>query len=530
MTTDRLGNIYTTGYFGDTCDFDGSPAVQCLISNGGADIYICKTSPSGQYQWAVNFGGQGFDHGASVITDHAGNVYCTGNFYGTADFDPGPGILNKSTNGAADIFIVKLDQYGNLIWAQTFGGAGYDGGSAIAVDSQENVYLTGFYSETCDFDPGPGQYTVSPQGNYDVFTMKFTSNGSFGWCFSVGDYDYDMARAITVDKSDNVYVTGNFKGVSDFDPGPATYTMTTGNAYANTFILKLSPSGSLLFAKQFEGSYENMPTAIIIDKNDDILISGHFRWTTDFDPGPAVNSYTTSSYHTGFICKLNAAGNFVWVKVFSQGSFCFDVTNDAINNYYITGRFSSTVDFDPGPGTFQLSAGNYYNSYLVKLSAAGNFVCGGQIAGINSDSESRSVSYNLGNIVVAGGFGGTHDFDAGQGVFFLSTPGNYTKHSFVGQYDFNVCPVITSNEKNSEGDEHVELFPNPSCGDVNIRHALRERITAITIYDYTGKVVEKKLYNSVENCMIRAFDYSKGIYLAIIECGQRKFSNKLVIE
>ncbi len=139
-------------------------------------LSTAQTSP-----WAKAMGGTGVDAGSSIAVDASGNVYTTGDFRGTADFDPGIGTFTLSSAGS-DIFISKLDAAGNLVWAKAMGGTSSDGGNSIAVDASGHVYTTGRFGGTADFDPGVGTFTLTSAGSGDIFISKldisFAGNSS----------------------------------------------------------------------------------------------------------------------------------------------------------------------------------------------------------------------------------------------------------------------------------------------------------------------------------------------------------------
>src|SRR3954451_3420972 len=114
------------------------------------------------FKWAKQMGGEGANAaGGSIAVDAAGNVYTTGDFSGTADFDPGAGTANlTSAAGSADVFVSKLDGSGNFVWARRLGGSDLDAGEGVAVDGQGNVCTTGIFSGTADFDPGAATFNL----------------------------------------------------------------------------------------------------------------------------------------------------------------------------------------------------------------------------------------------------------------------------------------------------------------------------------------------------------------------------------
>ena len=239
ITTDALGNVYTTGNFRDTVDFDPGVGVLNLTSAGLYDMFIQKLDPNGNLLWAKSLGGSGFDQGVSITTDALGNVYTTGDFDTIVDFDPGVGTLNLTSAGVSDIFIQKLDANGNLIWAKSMGGTSEDFGHAITTDALGNVYTTGWFSAIVDFDPGTGTLNLTTAGIYDIFIQKLDANGNLIWAKSMGGTGDDYGTSITVDALGNVYTTGYFETIVDFDPGVGTLNLTSAGA-SDIFIQKLS--------------------------------------------------------------------------------------------------------------------------------------------------------------------------------------------------------------------------------------------------------------------------------------------------
>ena len=252
IALDSSGNVYTTGYFRDTADFDPGAGVAALTSAsaGVNEIFVSKLNSSGNFVWAKGLGGTAADVGRSIAVDSSGNVYTTGYFIGTADFDPGAGVANlTSASGSGgtdrDVFVSKLNSSGNFVWAKGLGGTAADESNSIAVDSSGNVYTTGSFNGTVDFDPGTGVENLTSAGGSDGFISKLDSSGNYVWAKSLGDTGFDYVRSIAVDSSGNVYTTGNFNGTVDFDPGAGVENVTS-NGSNDVFVLKLTPSGESL--------------------------------------------------------------------------------------------------------------------------------------------------------------------------------------------------------------------------------------------------------------------------------------------
>ncbi|HET6991842.1 MAG TPA: SBBP repeat-containing protein, partial [Bacteroidia bacterium] len=175
ISTDAANNIYTAGTFENTVDFDPGAGIYNLASAGTDDIFISKLDVSGNFLWAKQIGGIGYDEITSIALDSSGTIYTTGDFEDSVDFDPGTGTSYLVANPNEDIFVSELDASGNFLWAAQAAGSLYAYSYGIATDNYGSVYVTGGFQGTVDFDPGPGITNFTSAGNYDIFTMKLGS-------------------------------------------------------------------------------------------------------------------------------------------------------------------------------------------------------------------------------------------------------------------------------------------------------------------------------------------------------------------
>lgn len=244
ITTNSLGNLVIVGEFAGTVDLDPGPGVLNLTSAGGSDIFILKLDGLGNFIWAKAVGGIASEIEEAVSLDPLGNVYVCGRFLLTADFDPGAGIANLTAFGSTDIFVLKLNDNGNFLWARQMGGVSPDGGKDIATDAAGNVYTTGIFQDVADFDPGPGVFNLTTKGNNDIFISKLDTDGNFVWAVGFGSgTSEDQGQGISVDATGSVYTTGSFDGQVDFDPGPGVAILIHNNA--SIFLHKFGPGGVL---------------------------------------------------------------------------------------------------------------------------------------------------------------------------------------------------------------------------------------------------------------------------------------------
>lgn len=306
IAVDSAGGVVTTGWFLGTSDFNPGAEINNLTSAGNnADLFVSKLDSSGNYVWAHRVGGTGFDEGFGVAVDAAGNVFATGLYKGTVDFNPGAEVNNLP--GEAFIqstFILKLDSNGDYVWARRTGGNGFScQPSDIAVDSNGNVLTTGYFSGTIDFNPGAGVNNLATAGKRDVFVSKLDNAGDYVWARKMGGSLDDEPESIAVDSAGNVFTTGQFRSISDFDPGAGVFNLTSAGK-TDTFVSKLDSNGNFAWARRIGGTEEDKGNAISVDSSKNIAIVGSFLGTVDFDPGAGVSSRTSQGGADGFTLKL----------------------------------------------------------------------------------------------------------------------------------------------------------------------------------------------------------------------------------
>lgn len=405
----------------------GSLTLPVLSTIAAGLVTLGTSSASGQhFGSAFRIGSPGNDEGMDIVRDKQGNMIVTGFFMETVDFDPGAGVTNLTSAGGYDAFIAKYDPDHKLLWAKRLGGAGTDFAHALALDAAGNVLVTGSFEETGDFDPGTSTFPLTSAGADDSFVCKLDGNGNFVWAKRFGGVGRQTARGIAVDASGNVLSIGEFTGTSDFDPGAASFSLAA-TVENDIYISKLTANGLFVWAKRLGGSGNDQGYSLAVDAAGNVLSTGTFSGTGDFDPGSTTFNLTASSNDI-FVSKLTSNGAFVWAKRFGVTGFDEgnDIAVDASGNVFTTGTFSGTADFDPGAAAFNLVSSG---SFLSVLNSSGNFVLAKSFGG-----ESKSLALDsLGNILLTGSFEGTDDFDPGTTVFNLTSAGD--SDIFVSKLD-----------------------------------------------------------------------------------------------
>ena len=371
--------------------------------------------------WAINFGDHSHNRGFDIILDSEGNSYTTGNFYGTVDFDPGPGVFNLTSNGEFDIYLQKLDAQGNFLWAIAMGSSLFDSGESVTVDKDDNVLLTGYFQADMDADPGAGTHLLNNNGGEDIFIVKFSSTGQLIWGHAIGSTNSQQGNCVITDSLNNVYITGEYSNTVDFDPGIGTFNLSSmGAGSYNVYILKLDATGGFQWVKELDGPTNIQGSEITIDPFQNIIISGLFGGIVDMDPGPGIANINSDSTGSFFLLKLDYNGNYIWAKEFGSSSELgnhniFRLTTDQYGSIYTAGEFIGNTDFKPGPGVFALTSQDE-DAFVHKLDSAGNFEWVNRVGGIEHD-RMTSVYIDTANFIyLTGAFQGTADLDPSSGV------------------------------------------------------------------------------------------------------------------
>jgi hypothetical protein len=527
IAIDRVGSIYATGTFSGTVDFDPGMATTLLTSAGQNDIFVLKLDASGNLLWAKGMGGTSTEYATSITVDDLGNVYSTGWFTGTADFDPSAGTSTLTSSGSLDVFVTKLDSSGHLLWAKSMGGTSAERAMSVTVDSFGNVYTTGWFEGIADFDPGAGTSNLSSVGSADVFISKLDPLGNFIWAKNIGGASAERAMSVTVDDFGYVYTTGWFGGTADFDPGAGTSNLSSVGS-ADVFISKLDPSGNFIWAKNMGGTGTSsvFGTAMALDGSNIVYTTGFFQGTVDFDPGAGLNNLTSEGSRDIFISKLDSAGNFIWAKSIGGTNYAesHSVAVDGFGNVYTTGYFHGTADFDPGTGTRSLTSEGAHDVFISKLDALGHFIWAKSLGGTGTsgDGGSSVAVDHSGNVYTTGEFQGTVDFDPGAGTSNLASEGDLD--IFISK----LGPSKVGFLENSF-EKHLRAYPNPIKDALSIDLGKSYNDVTVIIRNKLGQDVLKESY-SVINLLQLRIPGETGIYFIEVSSSDKKAILKVMKE
>ncbi len=389
-------------------------------------FFLSSSFVNGQpvgFEWAVQLGGNVTDKGEGIIADESGNSYITGYFTGTGDFQPGTGNTILTSNGQEDIFLLKLSAGGSLLWVVQIGGIGREMVKGIALDDNNNIYITGSFEGTVDFDPGVATVSATANGRQDMFISKFSSTGTLIWNKHIVSTAQSVVEtySIAIDISGDVLTTGVLKGSADFNPAAGNSTLSS-NSLEDFFILKLTTDGNYLWAHSFSnGDLTATGTcgrSITTDKNKNVYIGGNFSGKIDFNPGGNIDTLRSDGNSDAFLLKLSRNGEFVWVN--KMGGIDNDILTSLVVtdslNIYCTGYFSGTADFDPSSAIVSFTALGDEDVFIVKFNEQGLYLWAKKTGSQYGDQPLSLMVDPLANVYAGGYFSGNIDFDPGAGI------------------------------------------------------------------------------------------------------------------
>jgi hypothetical protein len=381
LEIDNTGNVFITGQIEFTTHFGG-----CSLNSAGIhDIFVAKYDPAGNVIWAKRAGGPGGDKGYSLTLDGSGNIFVTGEFEETAEFDG----IQVSTTAANNLFIAKYDGAGNVLWVKTVEThSNSSRGYAINCDASGNVYISGTFEDKAYFD---GNYLFDTEGETDIILLKLDTDGNFIWAKNMGGSDSDKGYGIEIEGGD-LYMTGYFTDDADFSPSVSL----NGNGANDFFIAKFDLSGNLIWAQNGGGNDDDKGYSVTVNSNGNIVCTGEFRDNASF------GNSTLSSYGHGdmFVVAYDNMGNKIWVV---QGGGVGEdlgrhIKHDNAGNLYVGGNYAGTSTY----GSLQINGFGSGDASLISYDANGNTLFAKGYGSSQNDCG-RSVAVDVNNNIYFSG-------------------------------------------------------------------------------------------------------------------------------
>jgi hypothetical protein len=326
VTPDAVdGSLIFTGlFYGTNVDLDPGPNMLPASSPGQA-AFVEKLSSDGILVWVQAFvATDAFGSATTALpaVEPDGTIVVAGRFGGTIDFDPGPGTQARAATDHDDTYVVKLDADGNYVWVGTLGGFDYQVPMGLAVTpSTGNIWITGWFDQEVDLDPGTGTRTVAnvtanPQissNTWDIYVDELTPAGNYNNGFTIGGPDYETPKDIAVAADGSVYLVGTFgPSMVDFDPGPGMNIVAGVGSFASPFLLKLTSAGAFQWVHRFDTISNNADVAAVSALTDGgALFAGTYYGDVNFSPtaGGDVRSSTNGRM---FVSRLGPDKSYKW--------------------------------------------------------------------------------------------------------------------------------------------------------------------------------------------------------------------------
>ncbi len=542
VSTDATnGDVYRAGNFGATLDLDPSTAVSEVTSAGWTDSYLAKYSAAGALLWAKSINGTLFNGINAMNTDAAGNTYIMGRFLGTVDFDPSANVANliSTTNTLFETYIAKYDSSGNYVWAKKFTSS--FAVSDIKFDSFGNVYYLARFAGTIDVDPSPtSQISFTALGIAEVAFSKLNPQGELLWAKAIQAINNGggaMNETHLLVNSNAVLISGFFYGDMDFNSSTTETAVLTS---ASTSVLegcvaKYDLDGTYQFANQYAATSNFIVTNSLLDSTNNTIVVSIFEGDADFDLSAGTTQLSSAGVNIS-IAKYDPSGALLWVKategVDADGGNGFNFRDtqafiDGDDSIILNGVFFGNFDFDPSSGvtnlssTFNTSSQLYRgNVFVAKFNSAGDFITANKFDGDYGAIVTSAVLATNQDLLFAGSFSGTADFDFTSNVQNLTSSSLNYDDRFFARYSVGTLDVAENNlERNS-----FVVYPNPTKNNLNIYHPSITDFD-VTITDISGKVLHQK--NNTTETLLNVSNYPQGLYFITLTTSQDKTTTTL---
>jgi hypothetical protein len=375
----------------------------CVVVDSKDNIYLAGKYPNGNYLCKLDNQRElvwirlNECNIARLAVDSNDNILVTGSFKGWVDFDPGPGVVERSAFSMGDYFVSKYNSDGEFLWNQTI--EDYRGAYSplgMAADADDNVYLTTSLQSPFYLNFPDGRREIETGTKWAGVVCKLNSDGEYQWVQTLDPADengYIRSNDLAIVNDFGIYITGGYREKLDFDPGPSEY-FVDWDMQSGAFLLNLDLDGSFKTVKTWGSGCSISANKCCVDKDGNIYVAGNFYETADFNPGPGEDTFTASTKGNSYISKFNKNCEYQWCVTwggqegladtydkFGVSSYTWpnDLVVSSDGSIYVTGCFSGCIDFDPGEGKAEiLRVSNEKfemgdNIFLSRFDKDGNF-------------------------------------------------------------------------------------------------------------------------------------------------------------
>jgi hypothetical protein len=435
-------------YFANTVDFDGGSSVTAKIAKGPYDIALAKYAPDGTFQWVYSIGGTDVDVPYAVKIGPDGAAYVAG--YATSGAICNDHVVPN--HGDHDILLMRVTSEGTCDWAIGVGGTGPDEAHDLAIDTNGDLLVTGFFSDTVDFDPGAGATSLISRGGTDIFVARYGSDGSFKNVSQFGGLGDDAGNALAIRTDGDIVAGGSFSGGAVFGSVLAPLTLISAGGL-DYFVARLSTSLDLEWAIRGGGGGDDMinPGCIVANPTGLLYVAGTFNGFASV--GPGVGGQALLSHGGADIFLVGYDGNGDWTGfarvIGGTGTDAVgSLAQDVAGNFYLSGSFQGAVDFDPGSGTHVVNGqgtGGASDAFVLSLSPGGDLRWVNPLTAVISGDTFLSIANGVslasdGSIWAVGRFFGLVDFDPGSADVSRQSVGDADQ--FIVRYDQTTGSIL----------------------------------------------------------------------------------------
>lgn len=446
-----LNESYVAGYYSGQTSFSASNSL--ASTQGNTDAYIAKYSPSGTVLWLKQFGGPLADRAIDLAVGPDQNIVVTGQFFGTVTF--GSTTLTSSAN-SKDIFILKLDPSGNVLWARKEGGSGPDNGYKLTVDNLNNVILTGDFQGTATIGANTFTSTTDPNTggpSFDLFISKYDPNGTPIWSLAGAANLDDRGLSVAVDAQNNIFFTGQFSNTLTF----------ASNTYVNSginvgFLCKLNPAGQVQFLNQLKAGYV-MPYDVEVNGNNEPIVVGDFLGNMLYYDQSGSNSIQNPYDKQIFALKTSNTGQFAWSNTLGSNNelSARSLSIDPNNSIFVTGYFKCDLSQIQDSTKQIFNSVGFKDPYLLKISNAGGRTYIKHF-GSKQDDEGKGVAIKQADqAVICGNYTDDLNFTPGS----VGTPAlGYDNFSFSPYFGLEPYHIFLTGDQSRNSFLTNHITPN----------------------------------------------------------------------
>jgi len=349
---------------------------------------LTKAQEIPYFVWADDGKASESASGSGMVTDKAGNSYITGQYAGNGNFGNYQFISN---NGSLDVFIIKYDNAGNMIWADTFGGPYSDNASGIAIDNDGNLYVTGYFYKTITI--GDSIFYGRKNNVSDAFIVKISPAGKIIWARHAGGNNNCQSLAIATDNiNKDIYITGLYSDSVGF----GDLSLVTSPIQNAVFLAKYNMNGNIIWVRKGESSSYPQGRAVTVDNSGNVFMGGAYYSTLTFSNYNLANSDAGD----GFAVKYSSNGDFLWARSTGTtgGGWVNGLATDKSGNLYETGLFYTSIEID---GHKVISQGQS-DIFVEKYSTIGNLLWVHGAGGISPDEGTALLVDKWNNVFFTG--------------------------------------------------------------------------------------------------------------------------------